>query len=89
MHFQVLFSRRSADAIYLDGIIHDDSDGPGQPATLVGERPRQPVLDLVIPATLDAWADDIATIEVRGTSDKLELRRDDTRVSLAPYRTAA
>lgn len=88
MQFQVLFSRRSADAIYIDGIIHD-GEGPGQPATLVGERPRQPVLDLVIPATLDAWADEVATIEVRGTAEKLELRRDDTRVSLAPYGTAA
>lgn len=88
MQFQVLFSRRSVDAVYLDGIIHD-GPGPGRPATLVGQRPRQPVLDLVIPATLDAWADEVATIEVRGTSEKLELSHHDTRVSLAPYDTAA
>lgn len=89
MQFQVLFSRRSADALYLDGILHREPDAPGEPATLVGARPTDSVLSLMIPATLDDWADHVATVEVQPGGHRIRLRRDDTCITLDPYITAA
>ncbi len=89
MHFQVLFSRRSVDAIYVDGILVREPGQPGEPATLVGARPTDPVLGLMIPATLDDWADHVTVVDVDPGADRIRLRRDDTCITLDPYITAA
>lgn len=89
MYFQVLFSRRSVEAIYVDGILVREAGQPGEPATLVGARPVDPVLGLMVPATLDDWAESVAIIEVESEFDRIRLRRDDTCITLDPYITAA
>lgn len=83
MQFQVLFSRRDPDALVIDGILHT-SDEPGRPVTIVGARTATGVLGLIIPATLDAWADRTAVVDVRDTGHSLVLSDGQTRVSLHP-----
>lgn len=83
MQFQALFSTRDVEAVHLDGILHDD-DGPGRPARITAARPTAGVLAMVIPATLDAWAHDLAQLEVREGHGSLELTDGKTRLSLRP-----
>jgi hypothetical protein len=83
VQFQALFSTRDADAVQLDGILHDGV-GPGRAATITGARPATGVLSVVIPGTLDAWADELAMIEVTEGRGWLELSDGDTRLSLRP-----
>lgn len=87
MQFQVLFSNRDDRAVYLDGILLRDGDH-GQPATIIGERPTTGMLDLIVPATLDTWADELAVIDINERRGSLELVLDDTRVHLRPVAPA-
>lgn len=89
MHFQVLFSRRSVEAIYVDGILVREPGQPGELATLAGVRPTDPVLGLMIPATLDDWAERVATVVVEERAGRIQLRHDDVCIKLDPYITAA
>jgi len=81
--FQALFSTRDADAVQLDGILHDGT-GVGRVATITGARPSNGVLAIVIPGTLDAWADSMAVLDVTEGQGWLELSDGDTRLSLRP-----
>lgn len=83
MQFQALFSTRDADAVQLDGILHDGS-GTGRAATITGARPTSGVLAVVIPGTLDTWADSLAMLQVTEGRGWLELSDGDTRLSLRP-----
>lgn len=83
MQFQALFSSRDADAVQLDGILHDGT-GPGRAATITGARPTNGVLAVVIPGTLDAWADGMSVLDVTEGRGWLELSDGDTRLSLRP-----
>jgi hypothetical protein len=83
VQFQALFSTRDADAVHLDGILHD-GQGPGRPARITGARPTTGVLSMVIPSTLDAWADALAPLEVSEGHGSLELSDGRTRISLRP-----
>jgi hypothetical protein len=83
VQFQALFSTRDADAVQLDGVLHDGS-GIGRAATITGARPTNGVLAVVIPGTLDAWADSMALLEVTEGRGWLELSDGDTRLSLRP-----
>lgn len=83
MQFQALFSTRDADAVQLDGILHDGS-GVGRAATITGARPSAGVLAVVIPGTLDAWAENMAMLQVTEGRGWLELSDGDTRLSLRP-----
>lgn len=79
MQLQVLFSRRESEALMVDGILHSGSE-PGAPATIVGERNEGGLLDVVIPATLEDWAEDNVVVDLRDTGTSLELSHGDTRV---------
>lgn len=83
MHFQALFSTRDADAVQLDGILHDGS-GTGRAATITGARPTNGVLAVVVPGTLDSWADGMSMLQVTEGRGWLELSDGDTRLSLRP-----
>lgn len=83
MQFQALFSSRDADAVRLDGILHD-GPGPGRAATITGARPTSGVLAVVIPGTLDTWADGMSMIEVTEGRGWLEMTDGTTRLSLRP-----
>lgn len=83
MHFQALFSSRDANAVLLDGILHD-GPGAGRAATITGARPTEGVLAMVIPATLDSWADGLAHLEITEGDGSLELSDGATRLSLRP-----
>jgi hypothetical protein len=83
VQFQALFSTRDAEAVQLDGILHDGS-GTGRAATITCARPTNGVLAVVIPGTLDAWADSMALLEVVEGRGWLELSDGDTRLSLRP-----
>ena len=83
MQFQALFSTRDAEAVHLDGILHDGT-GIGRAATITGARPSNGVLAVVIPGTLDAWADSMAVLDVTEGRGWLELSDGDTRLSLRP-----
>lgn len=83
MQFQALFSSRDADAVTLDGILHDGT-GPGRAATITGARPTNGVLAVVIPGTLDAWADGMSILDITEGRGWLELSDGDTRLSLRP-----
>ena len=83
MQFQALFSSSDADAVRLDGILHDGA-GPGRAATITGARPSQGVLAVVIPGTLDAWAESLAMLEVTEGRGWLEITDGATRLSLRP-----
>ncbi len=82
--FQVLFSDRTPDVLTLDGVLHDEDGAAGRPVSIVGARPTGSMLDLVIPATLDAWAERLEVVTVRDVGDALELAAGDTRVRLHP-----
>jgi hypothetical protein len=83
VQFQALFSSRDADSVRIDGILHD-GDGPGRAATITGARPTSGVLAVVIPGTLDAWADDLSMVEVTEGRGWLEMTDGATRLSLRP-----
>jgi len=83
VQFQALFSTRDAGAVQLDGILHDGS-GVGRAATITGARPSSGVLAVVIPGTLDAWAEEMAMLQVTEGRGWLELSDGDTRLSLRP-----
>lgn len=83
MQFQALFSSRDADAVRIDGILHDGS-GPGRAATITGARPTAGVLAVVIPGTLDAWAEGMSMLEVTQGRGWLEMTDGATRLSLRP-----
>ena len=83
MQFQALFSTRDADAVHLDGILHD-GPGPGRPARITGARPSGGVLAMAIPSTLDAWAEQLTQLEVSELGGALELTDGKTRLSLRP-----
>jgi len=83
VHFQALFSSRDADAVRIDGILHD-GPGPGRPATITGARPSGGVLAVIIPGTLDTWAQTMAHLEVTEGHGTLELSDGATRLSLRP-----
>jgi len=83
VHFQALFSSRDADSVRIDGILHD-GPGPGRAATITGARPTSGVLAVVIPGTLDAWADGMSMIEVTEGRGWLEMTDGATRLSLRP-----
>lgn len=67
----------------MDGILHSGSE-PGAPVTVVGERNERGLLNLVIPATLEDWAEDNAVVDLRDTGTSLELSHGDTRVTIHP-----
>ncbi|MCO8126198.1 hypothetical protein NHL50_03145 [Acidimicrobiia bacterium EGI L10123] len=83
MQFQALFSSRDVDSVSIDGILHDGA-GPGRAATITGARPTSGVLAVVIPGTLDAWADGLSMIEVTEGRGWLEMTDGATRLSLRP-----
>lgn len=83
MQFQALFSSRDAEAVHIDGILHDGT-GPGRAATITGARPTTGVLAVVIPGTLDAWADGMSMLEVTEGRGWLEMTDGATRLSLRP-----
>ena len=88
MQLQVLFTHREPGALVIDGVLHA-GDEPGRPVTIVCARPGTGMLSLIIPATLDSWAEDLTVVDVRDTGHSLELRHDDTRVSIRPVDAAA
>jgi hypothetical protein len=83
VQFQALFSSRDTEAVQLDGILHDGT-GPGRAATITGARPTNGVLAVVIPGTLDAWAEGMSILEITEGRGWLELSDGDTRLSLRP-----
>lgn len=83
MQFQALFSSRDVGAVRIDGILHDGT-GPGRAATITGARPSTGVLAVVIPGTLDAWADGMSMLEVTEGRGWLEMTDGATRLSLRP-----
>ena len=83
MQFQALFSSSDADAVRIDGILHDGS-GPGRAATITGARPASGVLAVVIPGTLDAWAEAMSMLDVTEGRGWLEITDGATRLSLRP-----
>lgn len=83
MQFQALFSSSDADAVRIDGILHD-GPGPGRAATITGARPASGVLAVVIPGTLDAWAESMSMLDVTEGRGWLEITDGATRLSLRP-----
>ncbi len=81
MRLQALFSHRDRHHVHLDALLHAD-DGSVVPTTVSGVRDDSGVLGVIIPATLDAWADELALVEIRERPGAVELRSGDTRVHL-------